>query len=237
MRMSIATAAGLLLFAAAHASAQSVADSPGASDPQARAQSPRFHKSDVAPGVRAGLIFDIDKLAAAKSFDATIGTSRLMARGFAVEGTGLWRGAFARIAMSSAGHDGSRVFVYNGTVFPLNIPFHVDMAPFEFGGGWRFGVPDAPVVLYAGISLVRLHYQETSSFAGPDENVDAHFSGTAFFGGIDINAVDYLAISLEAQMRRIPNAIGAGGVSVDFKEANLGGLTIRILIGFRFTKK
>jgi hypothetical protein len=183
---------------------------------------------------RGYVLFDSTSLAAADTFDAVIGKSRLSMTGGGGEVLGLWKGLFARVAFSSVDASGSRVEVYDGDVFPLGIPLTVELRPLELAGGWRFAAAGGGrVVPYAGGGLLRMGYRETSDFALAGENVDATYSGTLAFGGVDVRLVSWLFGGAEVQYRSVPDALGAGGASEAFGENNLGGFTFRVLVGVR----
>jgi hypothetical protein len=199
----------------------------------ARAQNPQ-PKAPSAIGLRAYGIVDADTLAAKDSFEAVLGTSRLTAFGGGVDVTDIWRHVFVRVAATHASKTGSRVFVSGTQVFPLGIPLTVAMTPIEAGGGWRFASKaGSRITPYAGVSFLSLGYTETSSFADAGENTSERFTGQSLFGGVDVGIVKWIAVAAEVQYRRVPNAIGAGGVSKDFDENDLGGFTARITIGIR----
>lgn len=188
-------------------------------------------------GLRAYAIVDSNAVAAKESFDAVLGTSQLTAFGGGVDVVEIWKHLFARVAVSHASKTGSRVFVANGEVFPLGIPLTVTMTPIEVGGGWRFvSSKGSRFTPYAGLSFLSLGYSETSKFAEPGENSDERFTGQDVFGGVEVGIVKWLVASGEVQYRRVPNALGAGNVSQDFGETDLGGVTARFTIGIR-TKK
>ncbi|HEY3886221.1 MAG TPA: hypothetical protein VGL62_13480, partial [Vicinamibacterales bacterium] len=63
--------------------------------------------------------------------------------------------------------------------------------------------------------------------------VSSHLSGAEGFGGVEVGLAKHLSASGEAQYRTVPNAIGAGGVSQDFGEKDLGGFTARVLVAYR----
>lgn len=185
-------------------------------------------------GLRAYAIVDLDALAAKESFDAVLGTSQLTSFGGGVDVVDIWKHLFARVAVTRARKTGSRVFVNNGQAFPLNIPLTVTMTPIEAGAGWRFASKTGSrFTPYAGAAFLSMGYAETSTFADPAENTSERFTGQDVFGGVDITIVKWLAASADVQYRRVPNAIGAGGVSQDFDEHDLGGFTARVTFGIR----
>ena len=185
-------------------------------------------------GLRAYAIVDLDALRAKDSFDAVFGTSQLTAFGGGVEVVDIWKHLFARVAATRARKTGSRVFVSGSEVFPLGIPLTMTMTPIEAGGGWRFASKTGSrFTPYAGAAFLSMGYTETSDFAGAGENTSERFSGQDLFGGVDIGIVKWVSASAEVQYRRVPNAIGAGGVSQDFGEDDLGGFTLRVTFGIR----
>jgi hypothetical protein len=189
-------------------------------------------------GLRAYGVVDLDALAAKDSFDAVIGTSQLTAFGGGVDVVDIWKHLFVRVAVTRVRKSGSRVFVAdNHEVSSLNIPLTVTMTPVEVGGGWRFvSSKGGRLTPYAGVSFLSMGYSEVSKFAEAGENTNERFSGQDVLGGVEVAIVKWLVAAGEVQYRRVPNALGAGSVSKDFGESNLGGVTARITIGIR-TKK
>jgi hypothetical protein len=178
-------------------------------------------------------IFDVNSIAATKSFEAVLGTSQLTAAGAGAEVGGWWKGLFLRIAVTRMEKTGSRVFVDGGTVFDLGIPLTVTMTPIEAGFGWRFG-SNSRFEPYAGLSYVSLGYHEVSDFADVGDNVDESYKGSAVFGGVHVKIYKWIVAGGEAQYRHIQAPAASSGVSQAFDERNLGGATGRITIGVRF---
>ncbi len=188
-------------------------------------------------GLRAYGIVDSTALAARESFDAVLGTSHLTSFGGGADVVDIWKHLFVRVAVTHGSKSGSRVFVSGGQVFPLGIPLTVTMTPIEAGGGWRFASSRASrIVPYLGAAFLSVGYQETSKFAEAAENTSQRFGGQAVFGGAEVGIAKWLVASGEAQYRRVPDALGAGGVSKDFGESDLGGITARITIGIRVVR-
>ena len=202
--------------------------------PSPPARTPPPKKSKV--GVRAYGFYDFEALAASKTFDAVAGSSTLNSFGGGVEVTNIWRKVFVRMTFAHGSKDGQRVFVNNGTVFPLNIPLTVGMTPIELGAGWRTTVDKKGLTgVYVGGGVVFLNYSETTTGAGAtsEDNTSETFTGYSFFGGVDRTFHKYLFAGAEAQYSGLPNAIGTAGVSQSYNETNLGGFAIRVLFGFR----
>ena len=192
-------------------------------------------KKPISIGLRAHGIVDFNTLAAKESFEAVLGTSNMTAFGGGVE-VDIWKGVFVRVAGARARESGSRVFVSGSEVFPLGIPLTVTMTPIEAGGGWRFVTKNGRLTPYAGVSYLSMGYTEESDFAEAGENTSERFPGQTVFGGAEFRIWKWFTAAGEAQYRRVPNALGAGGVSKDFNETDLGGVTARIMIGIS-TKK
>lgn len=186
-------------------------------------------------GLRAYGIVDFNTLAAKQSFEAVLGTSKLKMFGGGAE-LDIWKNIFVRVAGTRARETGTRVFVSGSEVFKLGIPLTVTMTPIEAGGGWRFVTKSGRLTPYAGVSYLSLGYSEVSEFAEAGENTSERFTGQAVFGGAEFRIWKWFIAAGEAQYRRVPKALGAGGVSKDFNETDLGGFTARIAIGIR-TKK
>jgi len=193
-------------------------------------------RSKPSTGADAYVMIESESLAAKQSFDAVLGASSLTFVGGGVDVVRIWKGAFVRVAVSRAQKTGSRVFVDSTLrTYPLNIPLTITMTPIEAGGGWRLPSLDGKgrVVPYVGAAALWLHYQESSSFADASENTDTIFGGSALFAGVEGN-IGHLNVGVEGLLRRVPQGVGAGGVSASFKESDLGGGAVRLRIGASF---
>lgn len=231
--MTLAVVAALL-FTAAPARAQHTDTSPA--ETSAQAVTPRSRAVPVQRSfVRAYFLFDSTLLAAADTFDAVIGKTRVSMLGGGGEALDLWKGLFARAAFSSSRETGSRVVVFgNNDVIPLGIPVTIEMRPIEVAAGWRLRpFASGRLVPYAGAGLLRIGYRETSEFASADENTDARASGRVLFGGVEATLVSWIVAGVEVQHRATTGVLGSGGVSQVFGENDLGGTTVRVLIGIR----
>lgn len=201
----------------------------------AHAQTPPPRKTSAgspAPIFRAYVQFDFTAMSASQSFDAVLGSSSLTGFGGGGELLRLWKGTFVRVSFSSAGGSGSRAIVAGGEVVPLNIPVEVDLKTLTFGGGWRARV-NPHAVVYGGAALVHLGYSEVSDFS-TNQDSDESFNGAAVFGGVEIPIGRWLIVGGEVEWRTVPNALGdVASVSKAYGESNLGGTTIRVLVGIR----
>jgi opacity protein-like surface antigen len=188
-------------------------------------------------GFRAYGFFDTTATAASKSFDAVFGSSQVFSGGGGAE-IDVWRKLFLRIAVSYGQRTGSRVFVDDsGNVFTLNIPMTVTMTPIEGGAGWRFA-SKSRITPYIGGGFVSLGYQETSTLSQSGDNVDEHYLGGEGFGGVDIalgkngKKKSGFFVGGEAQYRHIGVPDVSSSVMTQFNDTDLGGFTVRVLVGF-----
>ena len=220
----------VVLGLAAPASAQDRAST----TPAAPAEQPKDLRTFHTPfGFRGYLNFDEVWMSASRSFDAVLGTSSLTAGGVGTDILNLWRQVFVRAAVSRMGGHGGRVFVANGDVVPLGVPIRVRLRTIELGAGWRFVHPRLPkYTFYGGAGLLRVRYAEESDFAR-DEDVSQGFWGRTIFGGVEYPLSRWLVAGGEVQYRRVPGALGDGGVSAVFGETDLGGFAVRGLIAIK----
>lgn len=186
-------------------------------------------------GVRAFAVLDSDSMTASNTFDAVLETHLLTARGGGAELLNIWKGLFVRVAATRVSRTGSRVVVVDKEPISLGIPLTIEIQPVEFGGGWRSTIGQrGRGAFYVGGGLLHVVYRETSKFAGVGENTDTTFNGALIFGGADVRLWHFIVGGGEVQFRSVPNALGDGGASQAFKETNLGGVTVRGLLGVRF---
>jgi hypothetical protein len=164
---------------------------------------------------------------------------------------------FARVDVARFRKEGERVFVSNGEVFRLGIPTTITVRPVEFTGGYRREVvfgrgprrpPQPPrpgrpaskpgrgfrLFPFAGGGVGVVNYQETADFAQPGDAVDESFTSYHALGGVDIPIWRWIGVGVEYQHRWVPDALGTGGVSAEFRETDLGGniFRVRFIVGF-----
>ncbi|MEZ5283422.1 MAG: outer membrane beta-barrel protein [Vicinamibacterales bacterium] len=176
-----------------------------------------------------GLIGNVS-FTAADSFDAVLDTSSGTIFGGGAEVGLPLGGLYVGIGGWRFEKDGERVFVLDNQVYPLGIPVTVQVTPIELTAGWRFKNLSRRVVPYAGAGWSSYRYRETSEFADAGENVDERFSGFHVLGGAEVRLTGWLGVGGEVAWARIPDALGAGGVSEAFGDTDLGGTSIRLKI-------
>jgi guanyl-specific ribonuclease Sa len=163
-------------------------------------------------------------LTASNTFEAAAGTSRKSAPGIGGTVTGLWRGLFVDVAFTQYKLDAQRVFIDQGTVFPLGIPVRVTMRPFDIVGGWRHK-GRSRVSPYGGAGLVFFQYQEDSDFAIAGDDVSERQTGVVVLAGADVRVVRLVSVGGEFRYRAVDGVLGLGGVSQVFGDDQLGGFS------------
>lgn len=151
---------------------------------------------------------------------------------------GTLRGLFVEFDASRFEETGERVFVHEGEVFPLGIPLTVGLTPVEVSAGYRLnqvrrtrnGVVASPLAVFGGGGVGSVGYSETDD----EGEIGDRFLAWHVMGGVDVAVWKALQIGAEARYRWVPDGLGAGGVSDEFNETDLGGSTFRVRIGVGF---
>ena len=169
--------------------------------------------------------------AASESFDAVLGThSGPIFGGGATIGLP-FGGLFVDIGAWQYSNSGERVVALDGQVIPLGIPVDVTIVPLEISAGWKFRLRQLPKLIpYIAGGYTSFSYQETSSFAGTDEDVDDQFGGFHLRGGAEFKLTRWLGVAGELAWTTVPDALGTGCVSKTFNETDLGGTSFRARI-------
>jgi len=194
------------------------------------AAGPAAAQSAQAPAVsiRGFALVGVEAFDASQTFKATMGTSSGPVYGGGGE-VALRSGIFVRVSASRYKNTGQRAISLEGQVFQLGIPLTATIVPIEITGGYRF-LQFGRFVPYAGGGFGTYKYTETSEFADSSENVSASYTGYHVLGGVDVGLTAWLRAGGEIQYASVPNAFGAGGLSQQFNETNLGGTTFRAVI-------
>lgn len=168
--------------------------------------------------------------AAEESFTAVLGSDRGAVFGGGVEAV-LPQRVFVSLRASRFRRTGERVFLFGRERFNLGIPTTVTVTPVELTGGYRFEY-GRRFVPYAGGGIGWHGYREASRFANGEENVSERFLGYQAVAGTEIRLARWMAAAGEAQWSTVPDALGAdpNGVSREFEESNLGGVTLRVKV-------
>lgn len=141
-----------------------------------------------------------------------------------------WGGPFIDLGAWRYQADGERAFVFDGTVYSLNVPVQVVLTPIELSAGWQFRFRRMPKFLpYVAAGLTSVGYEERSEPADPSD-VDDSYSGYHVSGGAEYRVTRWVGIAGELTWSTVPDAIGEGGVSAAFNESDLGGTSFRVKI-------
>jgi opacity protein-like surface antigen len=200
--------------------------SPAAAQASAPTTEPAF-------GVRLFGLATSQRFAAQETFNASFGSSRGTFWGAGAE-VDLRVGLFADVAVSRFNKTGQTAFIFNGQAFPLGIPLTATITPVEFTAGFRRKLgPRLPLTPYAGVGVGSYHYQETSEFSDPTDNVDTRKAGVLAVAGAEVRVRRWLSVSVDVQDTRITGILGTGGLSQQAGENDLGGVAarFRILVG------
>ena len=166
------------------------------------------------------------KFTASESFDAVFETSRgpffgggvqvVLADRFVIE-----------VGASRFEKTGERVFRANsGAIFPLGIPLTATITPLEFTGGYRFKIWDS-VRPYVAAGFGTYSYKETSDFSDASETVDTRENGFVLNGGAEFRLHRWVAAAADVQYSHVGSVLGAGGLSQQVGEDDLGGVAVR----------
>lgn len=203
-------------------------------DPVPRARPPAKPALPVEPGPSARLFggVAVTQMAAAQSFQAITGSERLLSYGGGIQGVNLWRGLFAEVAVDRSSVDGERVFVFDDEVFALGIPLTIKTTSIDVVGGWRVAL-GGRVTPYGGAGVTFLRYEETSDFAGEDEDMNERAPGFVGFGGLEVTVARGVHLAGEVRYRRVKDVLGGAGVSAHYGEDAFGGAAgvVRVIVG------
>ncbi len=195
-------------------------------------------------GFRAYAVpYEWQRMTASETFAAVFERPTLIGVGGGVEVHRLAGNLFARIGVTVSRATGSRVAIVDDEIIDFDPPIELTltMMPVEIGAGWRFtsrsrpgtGAGDSRVASYLGGGLLLVRYREHTAFDQEDEGEFETFRGYFGIGGLEFSLGGGLVIGGELQYRVVPDALGTGGASAYFEETDLGGVAVRLLIGFR----
>src|SRR5450631_3537043 len=173
------------------------------------------------------------RFSASQTFNAVFGQSVEPFFGGGLE-LAFRNGLYVDLTASRFKKTGTRAFLSNGQAFSLGIPLTATETPLEGTIGYRFTLRRAPsVVPYVGAGVGFYRYAETSDFAAAGEDVAASHVGYLAVGGVEFRVSRWIRISGDAQYTYVTGIRGAGGISRDANEKDLGGVAarIRVLVG------
>lgn len=174
--------------------------------------------------------FEWQTMTAKDSVEAVTGKSTLRGPGGGAEVQRLWRGVFARVAVSRLPQAGQRVFVFENEVFPLGIPLDLTLIPIEAALGWRFKpIGSRGIVPYLGGGALFLKYKESSEADTSGEDINETYNGFVVFGGLEVPVWRSLSAGGEVGWRKA-EVKSPGGALDAFGEKDLGGVTMRVML-------
>jgi opacity protein-like surface antigen len=172
----------------------------------------------------------VDRFNASRSFTAIFATDTGGVYGGGVEVV-VRQGWWFRVGAWRFRDEGERALRLENQTFRLGIPLEVTIVPVEINGGYRFR-RGSRLVPYVGAGVSSHSYQERSPFSEAAENVDERFTGYQALGGVEYRLHRWFRVAGEVQYTSVPDALGAGGISADFDETDLGGTIVRARIVF-----
>ncbi len=212
----------------------SVADVSAQARPQPRPPSRPAVPLPPPPAFAVRLFADggVNKFAAGRSFNAVFGkdSGPVYGGGGEVVFRGRW---FARVDLGRFKGEGERAVRLENQTFRLGIPLTVTILPIEVDAGVRLPLGRRRALIpYVGAGVSSHSYKETSSFSAGEENVHERFTGYQILGGVEYRLHRVVGIAGEIQYTTVPDAIGAGGLSAEFSENDLGGIIVRARVLF-----
>jgi outer membrane protein W len=191
--------------------------------------------SDPSISIRPFAMGSLEWFTAKKTFDAVFGKSSQLLLGGGLE-VATAKGWYLDVAVSRFKKTGERVFVSNGTTFHFDPPISVTatLMPLEATAGYRFHVgSNGRLRPYVGAGVGSYAYKQESPGDDPGEKVDVRHTGFLVAGGAQYRIQRWVSVSADAQYTSISGILGAGGVSQQVNEKDLGGIAarFRILIG------
>jgi hypothetical protein len=187
-----------------------------------------------APAFAVRLFADggVDRFTASRSFNAIFGedSGPIFGGGGEVVLRGRW---FLRVDAWRFKAEGERAVRVENQTFRLGIPLTVTILPIEVDAGYRRPLGRTRAwIPYIGAGVSTHSYKETSAFSTGDENVNERFTGYQILGGFEYRLHRVVGIAGEVQYTTVPDAIGAGGLSAEFDENDLGGVVVRARLLF-----
>jgi hypothetical protein len=169
---------------------------------------------------RGFVLFGQQKFAAEQTFDAVFDKTALPLVGGGADIV-LARNVFVEIAFSRFEETGQRVFRAGELTATIT--------PFELTAGYRF-TNWRRVIPYGGVGFGSYHYEETSNFSQVGEDIDVSKRGVLFLAGAEVRIAKWVGLGLDVHHTSVDDILGAGGISAEFDEDDLGGTAFRIRI-------
>ena len=180
---------------------------------------------------RAYAMFSQQQFTAKDTFEAVFGQSTGPFRGGGADVV-LARRVFVEVGFARFEQTGERVFRSGAETFHLGIPLTAKIRAIDLVAGYRL-TNWRRVLPYGGIGFGSYRYEESSDFAATGDDVSVSGSGLVLVAGAEVRLARFIGVSADVHQSRIEKIIGAGGISKEFRENDLGGTSarFRIIIG------
>jgi hypothetical protein len=194
---------------------------------------PALADSQLSLSIRPFAMVTEQAAAATDTFTAVMGESHQTFWGGGVSVTQQDR-YYLDLTASRFKQTGQRAFrTTSGDIFRLGIPLTATIVPFEITGGYRFHRWTKWHILpYAGGGIGFYKYKEESPapFSDASENLDTSHAGAVLEGGVEIRLHRWIGAAVDVHYTHVPGILGAGGISKDVNENDLGGVSARFKV-------
>jgi hypothetical protein len=213
----------------------------GTQKPPAQTTKPKPRTPKLPVGFRFFGGFEAMSMAASDTFEAQGGSSMVIGYGAGAEVLNIWRKLFLRTGFSTGSVEGTRGFVIDGDFVSNGVPLTLGVRNFEIGVGWRDYLKKHPWMAWyvAGGLNIGTNNQESPD---PESGDNDSASGNGFVGTFGLEfalqkkAKNPLVVGFEAAYRSVGGVLGDSGGSQGFGESDLGGFSIRGLVGIRIKR-
>ena len=209
--------------------------------PPAQTTKPKPKTPKLPVGFRFFGSFESMSMAASDTFEAQGGSSMVIGYGFGAEVLNIWQKLVLRAHYSTGSVEGTRGFVIDGDFVSNGIPLKLGVQNFEVGAGWRSYLKKQPWIAWyvaGGLNIGKNSQESPDPDAGDNDSKSGNgFAGT--FGmefALQKKAKNPLFVGFEGAFRSVGGVLGESGGSEGFGESDLGGFSIRGLVGLRFKK-
>jgi opacity protein-like surface antigen len=182
-----------------------------------------------AVSLRPFVVVAAERLAAKQTFSTIFGNSVQPFYGGGLE-LATRSGFFLDVTASRFRKTGERAFFFEGQGYGLGVPLTATITPVEITAGARNQVTPR-VFPYFGVGVGSYRYQESSAFG--EDGFDKRHVGYLVVVGVEFRVGRWVGISGDLQYTHVSGIIGAGGLSLDTGESNLGGTAgrVRVIVG------
>ncbi len=209
--------------------------------PPAQTTKPKPKTPKLPVGFRFFGAVESMSMAASSTFEAQGGSSMVLGYGAGAEVLNIWQKLFLRVGYSTSSVEGTRGFVIEGDFVSNGVPLKLGVQNLELGVGWRSYFKKHPSIAWyiAGGLNIGTNSQESPD---PEPGDNDSKSGNGFAGTVGFEFAlqkkvkNPLFVGLEGAFRSVGGVLGESGGSDGFGESDLGGFSIRGLVGMRFKK-